>query len=163
MPPKWRNAPKGMVKGGGGGHGPKAPQPAKWSCLQQGLALGARSAPFTLVLDMKVWIAIFIEKRTNTTWRWKTLLFALSWAFSPHLSLFRNLWCQSFWQNAIVTHPSIFSLLLTLWYNLGEKKSLLMKTKTVYYHYFFFGPVRFTLLSDEAFPQTLLPPSVTGM
>ena len=29
--------------------GPKAPQPAKRACLPQGLALGARSAPFTLV------------------------------------------------------------------------------------------------------------------
>ena len=46
----------GTIIVGGGisvaeGHiwGPKAPQPAKWACLPQGLALGARSAPFTLV------------------------------------------------------------------------------------------------------------------
>ena len=33
--------------------GPKAPQPAKRACLPQGLALGARSAPLTLVFNIR--------------------------------------------------------------------------------------------------------------
>ena len=38
--------------------GPKAPQPAKRACLPQGLALGARSAPFTLVKNNELWITL---------------------------------------------------------------------------------------------------------
>ena len=37
---------------GGGSVWPKAPQPAKCVCLPQGLALGVRSAPFTLVQNI---------------------------------------------------------------------------------------------------------------
>ena len=52
-----------VTKGNGKGGGIRAegPQPAKRACLPQGLALGARSAPFTLVKMKKLNLIFHIK------------------------------------------------------------------------------------------------------
>ena len=63
--------------------GPKAHQPAKRACLPQGLALGTRSAPFTLVSHNKIIIqhksklkSIELTKH-DTNIKWKEAAFIM--------------------------------------------------------------------------------------